>query len=104
MVADQNGDLLSIGTGQVLSRGKNAWMGWSSISEHPSVRCASANIGRYYLLDRFRLDLELPETGQCPARKIIRFEKIDLTGGERRIWQELEQPRLGSRPPQRAPV
>src|SRR5262245_24661060 len=31
--------------------------GWSSISEQQSVRCATANIGWYYLLDRFRLNL-----------------------------------------------
>src|SRR6476619_258321 len=94
MVADQNGDLLSIGTGQVLSREKNAWMGWSSISEHRSVRCASANIGRYYLLDRFRLDLELPETRQGTARDVVRLEKINLAGGERWVGQEREQQRL----------
>ena len=34
--------------------------GWSSISEHRSW-CASANIGRYYLLDRFRLILSLEQ-------------------------------------------
>src|SRR6476620_5023687 len=68
--------------------------GWSSISEHRSVRCASANIGRYYLLDRFRLDIELPETWQGTARNIVRLEKVNLAGGERWVWQELEQPRL----------
>ena len=58
------------------------------------MRCASANIGRYYLLDRFRLYLELVQAGQRTARNIIRLEKINLAGGERWIWQKLEQPRL----------
>ena len=61
--------------------------------------CARANIGRYYLLDRFRLDIELPETRQGTARDVVRLEKINLAGGERWVWQELEQPRqyLGHR-------
>jgi len=65
---------------------------WSSISEHRWR--ATANIGRHYLLDRFRLDIELPETRQGTARDVVRPEKINLTRGERWIWQELEQPRL----------
>ena len=66
--------------------------GWSSISEHRWR--ASANVGRYYLLDRFRLDIELPETRQGTARDVVRLEKINLTGGEWWVWQELEQPCL----------
>jgi hypothetical protein len=42
----------------------------------------------------FRLNLELLQTGQRSARNIIRLEKINLAGGERWVWQELEQPRL----------
>ena len=58
------------------------------------MRCATANIGWYYLLDRFRLNLELLQTGQHTARNIIRLEKINLAGGERWVGQELEQQRL----------
>ena len=65
---------------------------WSSISEHRWR--ASVNVGRYYLLDRFRLDIELPETRQGTARDVVRLEKINLAGGERWVSQELEQPRL----------
>ena len=70
--------------------------GCSSISEHRSVRSwyARANIGWYHLLDRFRFDVELPETRQSTARDIVPLEKINLAGGERRVRQELEQPRL----------
>ena len=53
------------------------------------MRCASANIGRYYLLDRFRLDIELPETRQGTAQDVVRLEKINLAGGERWARQEL---------------
>ena len=58
------------------------------------MRCASANIGRYYLLDRFRLDIDLPETWQGTARDVVRLEKINLAGGERWVGQELEHQRL----------
>ena len=56
--------------------------------------CPSTNVRRHHFLDRFRLNLELLQTRQGSARKIIRFEKINLAGGERWVWQELEQPRL----------
>jgi hypothetical protein len=40
------------------------------------------------------LDIDLPETRHGSARHAIRLEKINLAGGERWVWQELEQPRL----------
>jgi hypothetical protein len=40
------------------------------------------------------LDIDLPETRHGSARHAIRLEKINLAGGERRVWQELEQPSL----------
>ena len=56
--------------------------------------CPSTNVGRHHFLDRFRLNLELLQTRQGSARKIIRFEKINLASGERWVWQEFEQPCL----------
>ena len=50
--------------------------------------CASANIGRYHLLECFRLDIEFPETRQDTARDVVRLEKINLTGGEWRVEDE----------------
>jgi hypothetical protein len=62
------------------------------------TRVAPADAGldgvEYYLLDRFRLDIELSETRQGTARDVVRLEKINLAGGERWVWQELEQARL----------
>src|SRR6516165_5830524 len=53
-----------------------------------------ADIGRYDLLDWFRLNLELLETWQAPTRDIIRLEKVNLPGGERWVGQQLKQSRL----------
>ena len=54
-------------------------------------RARSADIGRYDYLDRFRLDAELRETRQGSTRYVVCLEKVNLAGGERRAWQELEQ-------------
>jgi hypothetical protein len=57
-------------------------------------RCARpANIGRYDLLDRFRLDVEVLEARQGPARHVVHPKKINLACGQRRVRQKLEQPR-----------
>jgi hypothetical protein len=32
-------------------------------------------IGRHHLLDRFRLNVELPQTRQGPARHVVRLER-----------------------------
>src|SRR6187200_1043979 len=65
--------------------------------EQEGFRCAAlasrrprADIGRYDLLDWFRLNLELLETWQAPTRDIVRLEKVNLPGGERWVGQELE--------------
>src|SRR5260221_3807391 len=57
-------------------------------------RALPADVARYDLLDRFRLDVELAESRQGPARHIVGLEKVNLAGGERLAGQELEQPRL----------
>ena len=59
-----------------------------------AVRGPGANVRRHHLLNCFRLNLELLQTGKSPARDIIRLEKINLACGEQWEWQELEQPRL----------
>ena len=46
-----------------------------------------ADISRHDLLDGFRLDVELPEPRQGPARHVVRLEKVNLAGGERRARQ-----------------
>src|SRR5260370_15395073 len=53
-------------------------------------RCARpATIGRYDLLDRFRLDVEVMETRQGPARHVVHPKKINLACGERRARRML---------------
>src|SRR5262245_2855879 len=59
-----------------------------------TVRAVPAYISRHDLLDRFRLDAEFPESRQGSACDVIRLEQVNLAGGERWAWQELEQPRL----------
>ena len=55
------------------------------------LRCARrANIGRYDLLDCFRLDVEALEARQGPARHAVHPEKINLACGQRRARQQLE--------------
>src|SRR5260221_6203943 len=56
-------------------------------------RAQPADVARYNLLDRFRLDVELAESRQDPARHVVGLEKVNLTDGERRSWQEVLQPR-----------
>src|SRR5260370_37858019 len=51
-----------------------------------------ANIGRYDLLDRFRLDVEVLEARQGPARHVVHPEKINLACGQRRGLREDETP------------
>jgi hypothetical protein len=45
------------------------------------------------LLDRFRLDVEVLEAWQGPARHVVHPEKINLACRQRRARQKLEQPR-----------
>src|SRR5262249_9625382 len=53
-----------------------------------------SDIRRDDLLHRFRLDAELSQTRQRPARHIVRFEQVNLRRSERWVWQKLEQARL----------
>src|SRR5436189_2814802 len=53
-----------------------------------------AEISRQNFLDGCRLDIELPEARQDPARCIVCLEKINLASGQRRVRQEFEQSRL----------
>src|ERR1700730_1561491 len=51
-------------------------------------------IGWHDVLDGLRLDAELAQTRRVPGRHVVRPEKVDLAGGQRRVGQVLEQPRL----------
>src|ERR1700680_1648012 len=76
------------------------WPGGDSLS--PPVREAvsklrclrHADIGQHHIFDGSGPDIELRETRRGPARHAVGLEKVNLAGGERRAWQELQQPRL----------
>jgi hypothetical protein len=53
-----------------------------------------SEIGRHNLLECFRLDAEFAQTRRVGVREVVRFEKIHLAGGQRRVGQVLEPPRL----------
>src|ERR1700680_3227900 len=59
-----------------------------------SCTARPTKIGRHDVLDRFREQVELPQTRQGPTRDIVRLEQVNLAGGERRVRQQFEQPRL----------
>jgi hypothetical protein len=66
-------------------------------SPHQLQPARPTDIGRHYLLDRFRPDAEFSKAWQDPTDDVVCLEEVNLAGGEWRTWQELKQPRQNAR-------
>src|SRR5690606_27706651 len=54
----------------------------------------AAEISRHDVLDCLGRDAEVAEAGEAAACQVVRFEEVDLAGGERWPGEKLEEARL----------